>query len=156
MAAEEIIGPFANLPDFGPEQLSLIVMSGEFARVHYALVLASAAAAIDKPATLFFTDEALRALCTIAHDERPGWRALRAGARTAGKADAELRARGVAGFEELLLACAELDVRIIACEMGLRALGLQPSDLRGDLAIEVAGVVTLLSNASSRGAMLTL
>ena len=156
MPAEREAGRDGGDPGSGRDKLSLIVMSGDFARVHYALVLASASAAIGKPVTLFFTDEALRALCISSHGEHPGWRALQAGGRSAGRADGELRARGVAGFEELLQACGELGVRVIACEMGLRALGLQPSDLRQDVSIEVAGVVTLLADASVQGAMLVL
>src|SRR5512144_454936 len=59
----------------GPEKLSLLVLSGTFERVHYSLVLASAAAAIGKPATLFFTDRALRALQAGARSRRPTGRA---------------------------------------------------------------------------------
>ena len=43
-----------------PEKLSLVVFSGDFDKVHYALVMASAAAAIDTPVTLFFTMEGAR------------------------------------------------------------------------------------------------
>ena len=73
-----------------------------------------------------------------------------------GAVDDDLRARGVAGFEELLSACVDLGVRFIACEMGLRAMQLQPSALRSDVPIEVAGVVTFLGDASAGGAMLVL
>ncbi|NJO67759.1 MAG: hypothetical protein HC826_02220, partial [Rhodospirillales bacterium] len=51
--------------------LSIIAFSGDYERVHYALVLASAAAAIGGPATMFFTGEAIRAL--VGED---GWRLL--------------------------------------------------------------------------------
>ena len=40
--------------------------------------------------------------------------------------DARVRAAGVAGLEELREACSELGVRLIACEAGLRAEGLDP------------------------------
>lgn len=139
-----------------PEKLSLLVLSGDFERVHYALVVASAAAAIGLPATLFFTNQALFSLA----GEGPGgagWRSLPgAGGRAGGAIDDERRARGVAGFEELLGACAELGVRFIVCEMGLRAIGLDAAALRTDVPIEVAGVVTFIADASATGAMLTL
>ena len=45
-----------------PEKLSLIVQSDDFDRVHYALVLASAALATGKPVTLLFAMAATRAL----------------------------------------------------------------------------------------------
>ena len=90
-----------------PDKLSLLVLSGDFERVHYALVLASAAAAIGMPATLFFTDRASFALAAGRPDS-PGWRSLAGeGGRPGGVIDDERRARGVAGFEELLGACAK-------------------------------------------------
>ncbi len=64
-------GPLAGIAG-----LSLIVLSGEFARVHFALAMAAAAAAIDRPAILFFTNHALYALAGgdaagYSHDATP-------------------------------------------------------------------------------------
>ena len=132
-------------PSRPPDKLSLVVFSGDFARVHYALVLASGAVAIGTPATVFFTREACRLLTR-------DWRSHPANdGRTAGEIDTEQVARGVAGFEELLRACAHLGARIIACEMGLAAIGLAPAELRDDIPIEIAGVVTFLADASADG-----
>jgi len=114
--------------------LSLIVESGAYSRVHYALAMAAAAAAVGRRATLFFTMEALRAL-----EAGEGWRRL-AGA----DADARLAATGCADFETLLGACVELEVDIMACEMGLRAIGLARAALRSDVAIAEGGLATLL------------
>lgn len=130
-----------------PQPLSMVVFSGGFDRVHYALVMASAAAATNRRATLFFTGRALRALV---HEEEPGvlgWHDLDAaddGSRPAER-DRFFGAHGMATFEELLSACVMLKVRFLACEMGLRALGL-PSDarLRDDVPVTTAGVVTYL------------
>jgi peroxiredoxin family protein len=150
-----------NSTDGRPERLSLIVYSGTFERVHYALVLASAAAAVGIPATLFFTMEACRALVEPGDDGTPAWRRLPAGegedgerGHTAGAVDDRYTAHGVAGFDELLVACAELGVRFMVCEMGLRAKGLSRAALRDDLPIEEGGVVTFLNDASRAGAML--
>jgi len=147
--------------DGRPDRLSLIVYSGTFERVHYALVLASAAAAVGIPATLFFTMEACRALLAPGDDGAPAWRKLPAGegedaerGHSAGAVDDRNTARGVAGFDELLSACAELGVRFMVCEMGLRAKGLTRESLRTDLPIEEGGVVTFLNDASRAGAML--
>ena len=131
-----------------PGKLSLVVFSGDYARAHYALAAAAAAAAIGRPATLFFTMQAARALAAP-DDEGGGWRAL-----PGAEADAELRARGVAGFEELLESCAGLGVRFLVCEMGLRAIGMAPEALRGDVGATVAGLVTFLNDAEAGGAML--
>jgi peroxiredoxin family protein len=131
------------------DSLSIVVFSGDFDRVHYALAMAASAAALGKAATLLVTGGAVRALAADT-DGEAGWRALHAGdGRTAGQADAEYRARGVAGFEELLAACAELGVRLIACEMGMRLAGLDRAALRGDVAIEEAGLATFLADASA-------
>lgn len=137
--------------DAPPAKLSLIVFSDDYARVHYALAAAAAAAAVDRPATLFFTMGAARALRAASEDGEAGWRTL-AGAGE----DAALQARGVAGFDELLESCAELGVRFLVCEMGLRAIDLTPQALRGDLDIAVAGLVTFLNDARGDGAMLFL
>jgi peroxiredoxin family protein len=134
-----------------PEKLSLVVHSGDFSRVHYALVMAAAAAAIGRPVTMFFTMESLKALHnngTWKHMPVEGEDGL------AGAMDAEFVKKGVAGFEELLTSCVELKVRFMVCEMGLRALGLDAKDLRQDVPAEITGVVTFFNDASRHGAML--
>lgn len=128
------------------ESLSIAVHAGEFDRVHYALVMASAAAASNRRVTLFFTGRAVHAM--MARADAPGWHALAAAPDGAATRDATLRARGVAGFEELLAACGELGVHVIVCEMALRAEALDAARLRGDLTHEIAGVVTFLNRAA--------
>jgi peroxiredoxin family protein len=131
--------------------LAIAVHAGDFDRVHYALVMASAAAATDRTVTLFFTGRAVRALTREANGA-PGWHALRAAPDGAASCDATFRARGVAGFEELLTACNELGVRLIVCEMALRAAAIETAALRQDLRHEIAGVVTFL-NAAAGGSI---
>jgi peroxiredoxin family protein len=130
--------------------MALVVFSGGFDRVHYALVLAAAAAATGRPATLLFTGRALRALIEEDLPGVTGWHDLDPaddGSRPVDR-DRYFSHRGVATFEELLESCVALGVRFIACEMGLRTLG-SPADprLRSDLPIAVAGVVTFLAAA---------
>lgn len=139
----------------GPDQLSLIVYSGDFAKVHYALVLAASAAAIDRPATLFFTMEACSALLKPNNDCVAAWRVLPAGNNscTAGDRDDLFASEGLAAFEDLLSSCVSLGVRFLICEMGLRAMHLTRADLRDDLPLEEVGVVTLLTDASRDGAI---
>lgn len=134
-----------------PERLSVLLLSGSFERAHYALSMASTAAALERPATLFVTLAATRALLADDGRGRPGWAALPvspdlADAEIADGAalDAQNRARGVAGFEELLQACTALGVEIMVCEMGLRALDLAASALRRDVPIREGGLATLL------------
>lgn len=135
-----------------PERLSLILLSGSFERVHYGLAMASAAAALARPVTLFATLGATRAFVASDPDGRPGWAALPLGPDLIDPdladgfaLDARNRARGVAGFEELLQACIGLGVEIFVCEMGLRAQGFDAVALRSDLPIQRAGLATLLA-----------
>jgi peroxiredoxin family protein len=139
-----------------PDKLSIVVYAGDYGRVHYALAMAAAAAAMARPVTLFFTMGALRALT-----RHEGWRELPAGdpietrgapGMTGGDQDAALTAKGLGGFEELLAACASFGVTLLVCEMGLQALGLTKADLRDDLAYKDGGIVTFLADASAAGA----
>jgi peroxiredoxin family protein len=128
------------------KKLSLVVYSADADKVHYALVMASAAAAVDTPVTLFFTREACRALVP------DGWKALPVpGGGTGADLDRDYGEKGIGCFEDLFAACAQLGVRFIVCEMGLKAVGLAFSDLRADLKLEQAGVVTFLNDADPDG-----
>jgi peroxiredoxin family protein len=120
-------------------RLSIIVHSGAFERVHYALVMASAAAAIDRPVTLFFTMAGCRAL--LPRERLGDWAA----------GDMDLAAKGLATLEELLTACAEIGVTFMVCEMGLRAEGLALADLRDNIPIAEVGAVTFLKDAGPNG-----
>ena len=125
------------------EPLGLILLDGAYERVHYGLAMAASSLAVNRPAVLFFTNAALLAL---AKDE--GWRKL------AGEASQQEQLRqtaGVAGLPELLEACAAMGGKFFACEMGLRTMGLQANDLRSDIEIEIAGLVSFY-NALPEGA----
>ena len=121
------------------DKLSLVIHSGEFSRIHYALVMASAAAAVGKAVTILFAGTSVRAL-----------------AKTYAKPDEDhrIKALRVAGFEELLTTCRDLGARLLVCETALALCELKPAQLRGDLNLEVAGAVTFLSDASASGEML--
>ena len=60
---------------------------------------------------------------------------------------------GVAGLDTLRGASAEMGVRLIACEAGLRAEALDPSMLLAN--VEVAGIATFLS-AVGTGQIITI
>lgn len=124
--------------------VSIIVRRGDYESAHYALALASAALAINQKAVLFFTMAGIRALM----GPPPGlddW----------GR-DALNRERGVGDFETLLQACVELDAKFIVCEMGLRALGIERTQLRSDIPFTVAGIVTLYEETTTGMHLLTL
>jgi peroxiredoxin family protein len=109
--------------------LGILLLSGDHHRAHYALVLATGAAAVGRDVVLFATN----AGCRLFEAARP----LEADPR-----EGLLGARGVAGIGPLLEAAAELGIRRIACEAGLRAEAIAPDSLAPG--VEVAGVVTFL------------
>ncbi|MBY0339219.1 MAG: DsrE/DsrF/DrsH-like family protein [Acetobacteraceae bacterium] len=123
-----------------PRPLGLLLISGGHERAHYALVLATGAAAVGREVTLFATNA--------------GCRLLLADAPLVGDAREDaLAAAGVAGIATLLDAARELGVRVIACDAGLRAEGLERAALAPG--VEVAGVVTFLA-AVGDGQVITL
>jgi peroxiredoxin family protein len=109
------------------DRLGILLISGGHERAHYAFVLASGAAAIGRQVVLFATNQ--------------GCQALLADLGVFGPEDDSVMARGVAGLVELRAAAAELGVRMIACEAGLRLAGIA-ADLAQN--VEIAGVVTFL------------
>ena len=113
------------------EPLGLLLLSGSHDRVHYAFVLASGAAALGRSVVLFASN---RGCLGLARDS--------SGLDDAAR-DARVQAAGVAGLDELREASIELGVRLIACEAGLRAEGIDPASLLPN--VEIAGVATFLS-----------
>ena len=122
-----------------PDKLSLIIQSGDFDRVHYALVMASAALATGRPVTLFFTMEGTRALIHGFADVPQ---------------ETMLAQENLATFEELIAACSEMDAKFMVCEMGLRATGINRPRLRTDIDITDGSAVSFLADASADGAIL--
>lgn len=135
------------------DRLSLIVFSGDYDRVHYALVMASAAAATNRPVTLFFTMGASRALLAAQPDGAPGWTALSDtdDGISAIDRDANHGKAGIATLEELLEACIELDVTVQVCEMGLKAEGLSTLNFRTDISFSEGGMVSFLAESEKDG-----
>lgn len=121
--------------------LGVLLLSGSHNRAHYAFVVASGAAALGRQVVLFATNEGCRALCR-------DWSCLSDAER-----DGRIQASGVAGLDTLRDACLEMDVRMIACEAGLRAEAMDPSLLLPQ--VEVAGIATFLS-AVGTGQIITI
>ncbi|MBW6401922.1 DsrE family protein [Roseomonas sp. HJA6] len=120
--------------------LGILLESGGHARGHYALVVAAGAAALGREVTLFATNQGCLLLaepCPLLDDPR----------------EAQVTAAGVAGVGTLLEACAELGVRRIVCEAGLKAEGLTGLTLAAG--VEVAGIATFL-DAVGDGQIVTL
>lgn len=112
------------------EPLGILLLSGAHDRAHYAFVAAAGAAALGRRVVLFASSAGCLALCR-------DWSALSDSSR-----DGRIQARGVAGLDTLRDACIEMDVRMIACEAGLRAEAIDPARLLPE--VEVAGIATFL------------
>jgi peroxiredoxin family protein len=123
-----------------PERFGVLLLSGTHDRAHYAYVLATGAAALGRDVTLFATNRGCRALLA-------DWSTLEDAER-----DATIVARGVAGLDTLRAAAAELGIRTIACEAGLRAEAIDPALLLPG--IVVAGVASFL-DATRGGVIVT-
>jgi uncharacterized protein len=110
--------------------LGILLRHGDHEAAHYALVLATGAAAVGRPVTLFATNAGCRLLLAespLLTDDR----------------EALLAGRGVAPIATLLEAATDLGIRRIACEAGLRAEALEHAALAPG--VEVAGVVSFLA-----------
>jgi len=118
----------------------VLLLSGDHERAHYALVVATGAAALGRDVTLFTTN----AGCALFIEPSP----LLADPR-----EALVVGRGVAGIATLLEAGAELGLRRIACEAGLRATATDAAALAPG--VTVAGIATFL-DAVGDGQIVTL
>ncbi len=137
--------------DTAKHALNIVVYDGRFDKVHYALAMAASAAAIDRPASLFFTMDACRALMLDAAGD-PAWRALPTTTGELGGAmDDRFAADKIATFEELLESCGEMGVTVMVCEMGLKARNLSADTLRRDIDVAPGGLVTFLSGPAKDG-----
>jgi uncharacterized protein len=123
------------------DPLGILLLSGHHDRAHYAFVVASGAAALGRQVILFATNKGCLALCR-------DWSGL-----TDADRDNSIQANGVAGMETLRDACQEMEVRMIACEAGLRAEAIDPGLLVPNT--EVSGIVTFLS-AVGNGQIITI
>ena len=123
------------------DALGIILLSGAHDRAHYAFVAAAGAAALGRQVVLFATNAGCHALAA-------DWSGLDGVAR-----DTVIQGRGVAGLATLRDACVEMDVRMIACEAGMRAEALDPAALLPN--VQLAGIATFLS-AVGRGQILTI
>jgi len=123
------------------ENLGILLLSGAHDRAHYAFVVASGAAALGRNVVLFATNAGCHALLQ-------DWSGLTDTAR-----DKRIQAAGVAGLDELREATREMGARMIACEAGLRAEGLDTAVLMPG--VEIAGIATFLE-AVGDGQMISI
>jgi peroxiredoxin family protein len=121
--------PDVPMPPLPMLPMGIVLLSGDITRQHFALMTANAALAMGRDVVLFATMDGVAAFTP-------------AGSARHAARDAELAARGVAGFAELLASAIEMQARLIVCDAGLKAMGLSEADLDPALQGEIAGLVT--------------
>jgi predicted peroxiredoxin len=111
-------------------RMTILVASADPERLHFALSLAAAQAALDRPARLFLSAPAVRLL-------RPPiqW-----------SNDAALRQAGLPTLPELLDEVLAMGVECTACQSGLALAGFTADRLPDG--VTVSGLVSILSEAS--------
>ena len=136
-------------------RLSLILFSGDYDRVHYALAIASAAASTNRPVTLFLAGGGLK-LILADIDKTPGWSQLRASenGKSPLEQDRENCENGIGTINELLGACIHLDVTFYHCDMAVSATGLADKKFREDIPIKSGGLVSFLSETEKEGSQI--
>lgn len=118
--------------------LAMIVQSGAVDRVHYALLFAAGALAMGRDVTLFFTMAGCRAFQGVS-----GLLPAEDGS-TAAVYDADLQAKGIAGFDELWESLKELGATFQACDTGLLAARATAPE-----GVSVTGVVGFLADVGA-------
>jgi predicted peroxiredoxin len=113
----------------------MIVAAGsDPARLHAALSLAAAWAALDRPARLFLQGEAVALL------------------REGGAADQDRDGSGLPTLDELIGECLALGVTIAACQSGLALAGMCAADLPEG--VETSGLVGFLASQTDEQLLL--
>lgn len=109
--------------------LAVVLSEASHARLHAALTLACAAAALGRPVRLFFHGESVAALTVGRH-----W-----------QGDATYRAAGLASVGELVENAIGLGAQVMACQTGLQLIGVAATSLAEG--IETGGMVAFLADA---------
>jgi peroxiredoxin family protein len=119
-------------PEAETERVTIILHSGDMDKVYSALIVANGALAMGMEATIFFTFWGLQRLKKGALDKGPLSKMHFLGL---GKwmVKQRMKKANVASLEKMLQDFKELGGKIMACDMTMEIMGIQPQDLRQDL-----------------------
>ncbi len=124
--------------------LFIIISDQRADQVHFALMAASAAAAIDRPVTLFFAKGAVHTVIT------DGWKKMKdRRGMTGPDMDHRLAARGVADMPVMIDACMAMNVRFLVCENSLKEEGLSTKDLIDRPVVMLSSFATILDEGEN-------
>ena len=147
-----------------PNELSMIVFSGDLDKVLAAFIIANGAAAMDTPVTMFFTFWGLNVLRRAEPvpvkkglvERMFGWMMPRGAERLSlskmnmGGAGTMMMKRvmarkGVFSLPKLMETAREAGVRLVACTMSMDVMGIRPEELIDG--VEFGGVASFLDAA---------
>lgn len=124
--------------------LFILISDHQADQIHFAMMAASAAAAIDRPVTLFFAKGAVN---TVVVD---GWKKIKdRHGMTGPRMDHRLAARGVADMPVMMDACMAMNVRFLVCENSLKEEGLISDDLIERPVVMISSMATILDEGEN-------
>ncbi|PPR77363.1 MAG: hypothetical protein CFH01_01576 [Alphaproteobacteria bacterium MarineAlpha2_Bin1] len=133
--------------------LNIIIHSEFIDKIHYGLTLATASRALDNKVTLFFAMKSIYALAE--KRKKYGWTELKTENGTSAIIfDTNLKNKNIANFEELIKICNDFEISFMVCEMGMKYLNLNYSDLRKDIKYLDGGLVTIFENSGNNNSFL--
>lgn len=134
-------------------RVTIILHSGDMDKVYSALIIANGALAMGMDATIFFTFWGLQRLKKGALEKGPLSKMNLLGL---GKwmVKQRMKKANVATLEKMLQDFKELGGKIMACDMTMKIMGLQPEDLRQEFIDEYCAVGSYIQEA--RNSAITL
>lgn len=124
--------------------LFILISDQRADQVHFAMMAASAAAAISRPVTLFFAKGAVNTVVT------DGWKKMMDRRGMPGPdMDHRLAARGVADMPVMMDACMAMNVRFLVCENSLKEEGLTSKDLIERPVVMISSLATILDEGEN-------
>jgi peroxiredoxin family protein len=128
------------------DRATIILHSGDMDKVYSALIIANGALAMGMEATIFFTFWGLQRLKKGALEKGPLSKMHFLGL---GKwmVKQRMKKANVASLEKMLTDFKELGGKIMACDMTMEIMGIQPEDLRQDMIDQYCAVGSYIQEA---------
>jgi peroxiredoxin family protein len=129
-----------------PEKITIILHSGDMDKFYSALIISNGALAMGMEASIFFTFWGLQRLQKGKLEKGPLSKMHMFGL---GKwmIKRRMKKSNVASLEKMLQDFKELGGKIMACDMTMDIMGIQPEDLRQDLIEEYCAVGSYIQEA---------
>ena len=127
------------------KSMTIILHSGDFDKAMAAFILANGAAAKGMDVTMFFTFWGLNVM-TKGGPQKAGLSKMNFGGLGKAMIKKKMQEHNVTPLEELISDAADLDVRMIGCEMTMDLMGIPRENLLKEIT-EVSGVGAYMDSA---------